>query len=142
MGTNFETTTCGRCGGSGKYSYNQIDGDRCYGCGGTGIVLSKRGSKARARFFESLTKPVSEAAAGMFCWERGKWRTILEIGPSTTKIGYTGPTGETVWHNTVQISLKIGGVSMPETTKIPFGTADEIKEKLDEALAYQNTLKK
>ena len=28
---------CPRCGGSGHYSYNQIDGTRCYGCGGSGI---------------------------------------------------------------------------------------------------------
>ena len=27
---------CGRCGGSGRFSFNQIDGDRCYGCGGGG----------------------------------------------------------------------------------------------------------
>lgn len=33
--------TCGRCGGSGNYSFNQIDGTRCYGCGGSGQVLPK-----------------------------------------------------------------------------------------------------
>ena len=31
--------TCGRCGGSGRFSYNQMDGDKCYGCGGSGKVL-------------------------------------------------------------------------------------------------------
>lgn len=25
---------CGRCGGSGRYSFNQMDGDKCYGCMG------------------------------------------------------------------------------------------------------------
>lgn len=29
---------CERCGGSGSYSFNQIDGDRCYGCNGKGHV--------------------------------------------------------------------------------------------------------
>ena len=33
--------TCPRCGGSGHYSYNQMDGTRCYGCGGTGISVQK-----------------------------------------------------------------------------------------------------
>ena len=28
---------CPRCGGSGHYSYNQMDGPRCYGCNDTGI---------------------------------------------------------------------------------------------------------
>lgn len=27
---------CGRCGGSGSYSFNQIDGSVCYGCRGSG----------------------------------------------------------------------------------------------------------
>jgi hypothetical protein len=28
------TKVCSRCGGTGRFSYNQIDGDRCYGCSG------------------------------------------------------------------------------------------------------------
>lgn len=41
---------CGRCGGSGRYSFNQVDGDRCYGCNGVGERAAK------------LTKQVLEAA--------------------------------------------------------------------------------
>ena len=33
--------TCPRCGGSGHYSYNQIDGTMCYGCNGSGIAIQK-----------------------------------------------------------------------------------------------------
>ena len=33
--------TCPRCGGSGHYSYNSMDGTRCYGCNGTGIAIKK-----------------------------------------------------------------------------------------------------
>ena len=29
---------CPRCGGSGHYSYNQMDGTRCYGCNGRGLT--------------------------------------------------------------------------------------------------------
>lgn len=32
---------CGRCGGSGSYSYNQRDGSRCYGCEGQRYVMAK-----------------------------------------------------------------------------------------------------
>lgn len=32
---------CSRCGGSGKFSYNQQDGDRCYGCNGHGKCAPK-----------------------------------------------------------------------------------------------------
>ncbi|MGZ6362709.1 MAG: hypothetical protein ACXWP0_13610, partial [Ktedonobacterales bacterium] len=30
---------CGRCGGTGRYSFNLMDMDRCYGCGGKGRVF-------------------------------------------------------------------------------------------------------
>ena len=32
---------CPRCGGSGHYSYNEMDGTRCYGCGGSGVTTQK-----------------------------------------------------------------------------------------------------
>ncbi len=32
---------CGRCGGCGNYSFNQISGTRCFGCGGAGGVPPK-----------------------------------------------------------------------------------------------------
>ena len=33
--------TCPRCGGSGHYGYNQMDGTRCYGCNGSGVSIQK-----------------------------------------------------------------------------------------------------
>lgn len=33
--------TCGRCGGSGHYSFNQINGTTCFGCSGSGKRLAK-----------------------------------------------------------------------------------------------------
>lgn len=42
----FAIRECRRCGGSGRYSYNTIDGDRCYGCGGTGWQHTPKASKA------------------------------------------------------------------------------------------------
>lgn len=30
---------CGRCGGTGKHSYNRINGDECFSCQGTGVNL-------------------------------------------------------------------------------------------------------
>lgn len=56
----YERETCGRCGGSGHYSYNQIDGTRCYGCGGTGKRLTKRGSAAVAFANAMLEVPIQD----------------------------------------------------------------------------------
>lgn len=35
------TEVCGRCGGGGRYSWNAVDGDKCFGCGGSGKRLAK-----------------------------------------------------------------------------------------------------
>jgi len=62
------TPTCGRCGGSGHYSFNQIDGSRCYGCGGAGVVAPK-GAKQEAETLEAA----KEVAAN------GKLASYLEM---------------------------------------------------------------
>ena len=36
-----KTKTCGRCNGTGSYSYNPQYGTMCLGCGGTGIKGGK-----------------------------------------------------------------------------------------------------
>lgn len=53
MAPIFEHETCGRCGGTGHYSYNQISGTRCFGCNGTKDRLTKRGLAAQD-FFNAL----------------------------------------------------------------------------------------
>jgi hypothetical protein len=42
------STICGRCGGSGSYSYCQMYGTTCFGCGGTGKVATRLTSKLLA----------------------------------------------------------------------------------------------
>jgi len=45
--------TCPRCAGSGRYSFNRVDGDRCFQCRGAGNILPRNAAglealKARA----------------------------------------------------------------------------------------------
>ena len=40
--------TCGRCAGTGRYSWNRQDGDRCFGCGGRGEKTAKLTRKTYA----------------------------------------------------------------------------------------------
>lgn len=56
----LETISCNRCGGSGRYSFNQIHGSRCYGCQGTGKVYTKRGAEAH-RYLEALRSKRADA---------------------------------------------------------------------------------
>lgn len=45
-GREFESETCGRCGGSGRHSWNARYLDICFGCGGSGRKLTKTGAEA------------------------------------------------------------------------------------------------
>ncbi len=60
----LELQTCGRCGGSGKYSYCTMYGDRCFGCGGTGVKLTKRGQIAKAWLEAIRSKRVEDLQIG------------------------------------------------------------------------------
>lgn len=64
LDTIFEKETCGRCGGCGRYSYNQMDGDRCYGCDGMGERLTKRGQQAAKWFRTQMEVPATELKPG------------------------------------------------------------------------------
>jgi len=56
------TEPCSRCCGSGHYSFNRIDGTRCFGCGGSGLKL-QRITKTKAR----------EAASRIEAGELDQW---------------------------------------------------------------------
>lgn len=143
MATMFESETCGRCGGSGKYSFNQMDGDRCYGCHGTGYKLTKRGAAASARYRELITRKVSEMTVGMQILTeigmgtRKVWQTITAINPDT--LNGQGRV-------TLELSRKgkhTQSYGMFESTEMMCcnGQAD-LDNAMAEALAYQETLTK
>jgi hypothetical protein len=92
----FESQVCSRCGGSGSYSYNPMHGSVCYGCGGRGVQLTRRGRAAQEHFNELLQKPVSEVALGDKVLEPGipdvpgfpaRWYTVDEITPDPNNEG-------------------------------------------------------
>ena len=64
MGLLFESKTCSRCGGSGKFSWCQMHGDTCFGCGGNGLMLTKKGKVAQAWFNAKKKKPACEVKVG------------------------------------------------------------------------------
>lgn len=45
----LEKVNCGRCGGSGRFSFNLKDGDRCYGCNGSGFAMVDPEKYAKAQ---------------------------------------------------------------------------------------------
>lgn len=128
----FEVKTCVRCGGSGRYSFNLMDGSRCYGCSGNKVVLSKRGAAARAYFLASLDYAVADLVAGDVVYTEGaavmsgkKWRILQNV---------TDLANGTRCLDFKHHSLHTGGVVSAAKT---LAVRDE---KLAAAIAYQSTL--
>lgn len=77
----YKTKTCGRCGGSGSYSWNAMHGSVCYGCNGTGKKLTPLGVKARAAVaawkMAHSSVPVKDLKPGDRFWDTNGWRTVI-----------------------------------------------------------------
>jgi hypothetical protein len=151
----FEIKTCGRCGGSGHYSYCQRYGTRCFGCGGTGVTHTKRGAAAMTFFMDSLKVPLGSLAVG------DKMRS--EVMGMDSSVAYLAPITEIKPYRLRGASL-IDGVMVPYdhdalevTTEHPkYGRSGLVAQrdhlvrrswdrqvwqaKLADALAYQASL--
>ena len=83
MALFFESEVCGRCSGTGRYSWCQMHGDKCFDCGGSGLRLTKRGRAAQQWYRDSL----SIAAGNIMLGQRikdphtGISFTVAEIKP-------------------------------------------------------------
>lgn len=139
----FEIKTCGRCGGSGRYSYCTMYGDKCFGCCGAGKVYTKRGAAAKAFLEESLKVRADEIKVGdaIKTWHGGKFSKVLRVGPQTSG-------GEVIGRDASQLA---SGYILETVacTYVVTGPADLVRKawsgadkapKLAEALAYQATL--
>ena len=81
--TLFDTEPCSRCGGTGQYSFNQVDGTRCYGCSGTGAKIVRKHAAMAREWAEALRKVkqpiVSDIEPGDMIARHGKWVTVERI---------------------------------------------------------------
>jgi hypothetical protein len=139
--TVFETTTCTRCGGGGRYSFNIMHGDRCYGCGGTGVKLTKRGAAARAFFLASQEMPVADLKVGMWLWDdtwgkKPKFMPVLSVKPSGS---CAIVNGQPVHYIDVETERSTLGV-FPDSTVRAVRDEAHRKALLEAALAFQATL--
>jgi hypothetical protein len=151
----FESRVCTRCHGSGSYSFNLRHGSICYGCGGRGEQLTKRGAEAQ-RFFRELSMvSVSDLKVGDVVRASGITRggdsythaaTVTEVlldDPSaptcTSKVG--DAPAVTRRYSTVRLSSKLGDSTLhtfPEA-RLELAGGDR-KARVEKALAYQATL--
>lgn len=142
MASVFESVSCPRCGGGGKYSFNLMHGDRCYGCGGSGVKLSKRGSAAKAEYQRLMQRPAGSIKVGdsVYDWlglHGGKvWQKVDsievdELNPGSIKIGLSRK-GKPVCGLHTGASAMLCSVES-EAQRLEF---------LAQAVAYQATLTK
>lgn len=138
----FENVPCRRCGGSGRFSYNSIHGDVCYGCSGAGATLTKRGEAAQKFFRDSLSKPAQDVNVGDRFETRTPWSTLwaiverIEAGDTGNIIlsGHQYLNGEAVGRDVYSDAKR------PEDLVRVLWTVGEKRARRDAALAYQETL--
>lgn len=83
--------TCTRCGGSGNYSFNMMDGTRCYGCSGSGFQMIDLAAVAKKQAVAAVKAAANEASrqARMATAERVKNELNKAFGfDLTTELGW------------------------------------------------------
>jgi len=143
LAAGIETKTCGRCGGSGHYSFNQIDGTMCYGCRGTGTVRTKRGDAARNFFTASTLSRAEDVRVGWLALgDSGKWHPVREVEDYTMR-GSSLKYGVMVPYVLPGVCITYGncGHVMQRSDTIPAQpTMEAVRRLKAEALEYQQTL--
>lgn len=89
--------TCGRCGGTGSFSYCQQYGTTCFGCGGSGKVAQKLTAKLLA---EASKRVAAGALDDYFARCKAKKDALAlvskhDIEPLALRMKYTDNTPET-----------------------------------------------
>lgn len=135
----FDGVTCSRCGGSGNYSFNLMHGSKCYGCGGTGRKLTKRGHAALEFWNNLRTRKVSDLKVGdliqfdMFSYKVFARIESIEPDPLNPGViiisGTRKKTGE-----------RMGFGTYPNATVTAGFTAEEKADMIRRTVEYQNSL--
>jgi hypothetical protein len=138
----FERKTCGRCGGCGQFSYNQMTGSTCFGCDGKGQVLTSRGQRALQWMRDRLSIRADEVKVGQRVNIPGCGKfNVVSTGPGSISKSKNFETGEWVEHQHFDLNGKTLGYSaFPDTKVMLVLPAAEHNALLAEAIAYQNTL--
>lgn len=142
----FEKRDCSRCGGSGRYSWNAMHGDRCYGCNGRGRVYTKRGRAAADFYTALLSKAISEVQVGDLVRDYdGRFRKVAVSARDTgnmesgsRRIGYDYEAN-VCWYLKFEGGSGMSGYPADHIVRIGH-TADEKREAREKALAFQSTL--
>lgn len=141
----LEKKTCGRCGGSGKFSWCAMYGDTCFGCAGRGWTYTKRGAAAALYLEELRSLPAPELKPGLVVVVDGitlggspyrEWATVIAAGPDELNPGRWRLETAAVKNPARTCNHGV----FPETRFRVRQTAEEAARTLEAALAYQDSL--
>jgi hypothetical protein len=128
----FERVECSRCGGTGRYSFNLKDGNKCYGCKGKGLKLTKRGTAANKWMTEKLLVNVEDIVIGDRIQDGGTRFTVMGIKIADESISFGAKFNGEPW--------EMGFLKGSKVKTIP---SNENREALlIQAIEYQSTLTK
>lgn len=116
----FETEECSRCGGSGSYSFNLRDGDKCLKCNRSGLQTSRRGMAARKAYdlvMDGMQKIWSDVKPGdkvqLTIRKNGslinRWVQVVTADPSEDgeRVKVTYLTRSTVDNNLAHLPVRV-----------------------------------
>jgi hypothetical protein len=147
--SSFETKACGRCGGSGNYSYCTAYGTRCFGCSGAGRVWTAKGKAAAAYFERLLSKPAIDVKIGDVIFveagpfNKGGFAIVKDAGWSQSGCTSKDASGFDCFqpYYTIDTAKLSSGILDPETTYVRVSADAATKRAaLLAALEYQSTL--
>ncbi len=137
----FEADTCGRCGGTGNFSYNQVNGTTCFGCNGRGYKLTKRGRAAYEWLLTQRTIRVGDVKVGDTVISGNRKFKVLQAGwnqngGGSVRNGVLYPSYD------LHGSKSQTGFNSLDDTVILCPPLDVHKHQIAAALEYQNLLGK
>lgn len=149
----YDTVTCGRCGGSGHYSYCSMYGTRCFGCAGRKTKVSKAGAKAsaavKAFIAEHFSVKIEDLVVGDRISYDGKAHTIAAIERYPRGFGSADPvTKEMVWRDGITLRFtKSYRTALGPCDSVGMGEGAVLTKAVagadwDRVVAFARTLKK
>jgi hypothetical protein len=127
----FENQVCGRCGGTGHYSYNQVDGSTCFKCRGSKTRLTPRGLASQNYYNDLITIPIGDVKIGdkiiPMTFERAG--VVTEVSVDSSGVLF------------ITVNNCSYGMSNTSTVKVVV-VGDERQKNIDLALLFQSKLTK